>query len=177
MERQMISRVTNAVSSRPRFSEKQWFFAITFLILLLATHHNFLRFIPAGQWLEVPVDGIHVHDTVEGAPAPMDVQRTIHKPFFADWVVTVMRQLEDGEFTTFCTARGVNDYAVDAQLPDELNLDWWTWPVECDPPAGSYQVRTAWSLQLQGGIEKTIRRRSNVFTVSPAPPEGQRQGN
>lgn len=117
---------------------------------------------PASYWFQV--DRVEVLDAEALAPPPMIVERQIRRAFRATWVVTVMREGAKG-FYTFCTARGENDYWPGNALPDVLNLDWWTWPHQCQLPAGRYVVNTVWTLNPVGYPAKEVRIRSNIFTV------------
>jgi hypothetical protein len=160
----MRRRVAASFTCRPRLKEMHWFLAIMGLFVLMAGTAQFNRLLPASHWLEVT--GLHVHDTAAGTSPKMRVDRVIHRPFQADWIVTVMRENWSGNgFSTFCTARGGNDYRPGAQLPDTLDLDWWTWPVRCDLPPGRYRVKTLWRLTLPENVVKDVRVTSNIFSV------------
>jgi len=119
---------------------------------------------PASYWLQV--DYVIVHDTVEGTPPRMSVSRTIKRPFLGSWLATVLER-ESGGFSAYCPAPGVNDYRPENVLPDDLDLNWWTFPKECDLPPGDYKVSTVWMIDPPLMPRKTIRVMSNVFTVHP----------
>ena len=118
---------------------------------------------PASYWFDV--ERVYVHDAVEGTTPLMEVDRVIRHPFRAEWTATVLRQVGEG-FTTYCTAHGGNDYDPDAELPDSIDLNWWTWPVECKLPSGSYMLKTLWILHLPLMPDKQVRIRSNVFAIT-----------
>lgn len=131
-------------------------FIVTFFLGLLA-------FPPPSFWFEV--ERVHVHDAVEGSTPLMEVDREIKRPFRGHWVATVMRKGKTG-FYTFCMARGENDYSPDSHLPDVVDLNWWTWPTRCILPAGTYQLRTYWSIQPPLLPAKELRITSNVFQIT-----------
>jgi hypothetical protein len=118
---------------------------------------------PPPSWI-LEVDGISVEDTPAGTTPVMRVDRTIHRDFAGEWTVTVMKKGQRG-FYAFCTARGANDYRTDAELPDDLDLDWWTWPTKCALPAGTYKLKTLWVIHLPIFPDKEVRATSNVFEV------------
>lgn len=118
---------------------------------------------PASYWLVV--DEVTVMDTMEGQTPDMKVSRQIKRPFKGAWIATVMVKEQGGEFSTFCTAPGTNDYVTNAALPRNLNLDWWTWPKTCQLPKGTYRVRTLWVIYADGYPEKSVRKVSNEFII------------
>lgn len=139
-----------------------------FLILLLAALFpafiaGIQQWFPPSYWFEL--DRVYVHDTVEGKPALMEIDRTIHRPVTMEWTVEVNRETMGG-FYAYCVQSGQNDYRPGSSLPapTELNLDWWTWPRKCDLPAGRYQVETTYRIRFTL-FEFIIRNTSNTFTV------------
>ena len=63
------------------------------------------------DWLEVA--SIHVDDTAEGETNRMQVVRTIHAPFYGEWIATI-RNVSDGTLAGACLAEGKASYAIDA---------------------------------------------------------------
>ena len=119
-------------------------------------------FLPASFWFDVR--NVQVLDTVHGASPAMVIERTIHRPFTADWTVSVLRISEDGT-SAYCSVEGHNDYVPGAVIPPGVNLDWWTWPERCELEVGQYVVRTLWEIRLFGFLSKDIRITSNPFNV------------
>lgn len=120
--------------------------------------------LPASWWFDA--GEIRVSDTTVSEPcAPMSFERTIERPFYAQWAVTIMQRKADGGFTTYQTYSGGNDYRPENQLPDDLNLCWWTWQDTLPLLPGTYRVHTLWKLQVDGGVRE-IRRTSNAFKVT-----------
>lgn len=130
---------------------------------LIATS-TFQAAMPASWYFE-PGD-LHVYDAGRGDCPALDYPRDIHRPFHAEWVVTVDRQGPQGRFWVFEVASGEGDYSPDATVPPEPDLCWWMWRDRLDLPPGHYRIRTLWRLDVPGGF-KEIRRGSNVFAVSP----------
>jgi hypothetical protein len=118
---------------------------------------------PASWWLDV--DRVAVFDSVSGADVIMEVDRTIHRDFVADWSV-VVRSHDSGGWKVWCTARGTSDYRPDAALPDPLTLEWWTDGKCTRPPPGQYLISTIWTVRGRGGLpDKLVQSLSNIFTV------------
>lgn len=121
---------------------------------------------PATQWLEVA--------SVEVAPAtpwesvPMAVGRRVKRPFYGVWTVSISRFGEHG-WVAFCNASGARQYRVDAKLPQQLTLEWWTEGACPVLPEGRYVVDTTWRIRPEWTIfpEKTLVVRSNIFEVRP----------
>lgn len=138
-----------------------WIIAAGWLLLVgVSQYHQ-----PAESWLEVR--RIHVFDGVEGTPPRMEVDRVIHKPFRGTWVAEVNRRGDNG-FYAFCTATGTNNYLPSDALPANLDLDFWTWPTQCNLPAGEYQIDTVWTVRPTDYGPREIFLTSNVFTVRAA---------
>ena len=119
---------------------------------------------PASSYLDVR--SVHVDDTTAGVPPKMRVERTINANFHGRWNVDVERMTPYGRFIQVCQAHGEGNYATDNDLPDDLDLDWWTYPVKCTPTMpGKYRVETVWVIELASGITKEVRIISNSFEV------------
>lgn len=131
-------------------------------LLVVGAFIAYLAYPPAAWILEI--NSVHVDNAVAGVPPMMEVDRVIHQNFEGEWTATVMKKGTRG-FYTYCTATGANDYRPDAELPDNLNLDWWTWPTTCVLPAGTYKVKTLWVIHLPMFPDKEVRNVSNVFEV------------
>ncbi len=151
------------IPSALRFRDRHWGLALIAAWLLLISAPKWPHLMPASHWFEVR--SVHVFDTFEGFPPKMAVDRTIHRPFQGDWIATVMRQESGGRFTTYCPAPGSSDYRPTASLPENLDLNWWTWPRKCDLPPGVYRINTLWVLNLPEDATKYVRVTSNEFKV------------
>lgn len=126
--------------------------------------------LPASLWFEVR--STQVLDSHVGTAPRMIVDRTIVRPFAGDWVVTVLKVV-DGGFESTCTATGSADYDPSNVYPTDMNLDWWTWPTQCNLQIGEYVVRTVWTVHVFDRFEKTVRTVSNLFQIAP---EGTQNG-
>lgn len=151
----MIARVHKA----SQVAACKWWYAVAVGWILLVG----LPLIPAYIWFEV--DRVHVYDTVAGQNPMMAVKRAINLPFRGRWTATVLRQNPDGSFYTYCVSTGENDYRPENHLPLVTNLDWWTWPVKCELPVGTYKLNTLWTLSVPLLPQKNVRAESNVFQV------------
>jgi hypothetical protein len=117
---------------------------------------------PVTNWLQVK--SIAVHDSEEGQPVVLSVDRTIRQPFIGEWSATVRQSTPEG-FVIQCSATGKGHYSPSAVLPKPLTLDWWTMPVRCALPPGRYRLETLWTVQPQGYPEKNLLVTSNFFTI------------
>jgi hypothetical protein len=119
--------------------------------------------LPASWWF---VAGeVRVYDARSDECPAMDFHRDFRRDFHADWVVTVMRQRSDGRFATFRTFPGENDYRPGNELPEVLDLCWWTDVADLRLPDGIYRVYTLWRLHVDGGVRE-IRRTSRPFQIT-----------
>lgn len=119
---------------------------------------------PASAYLDVR--SVHVDDATIGVPPKMQVDRAINHNFHGRWNVDVERMTADGRFVQVCQAHGEGNYATDNDLPEDLDLDWWTYPVKCTPTVpGKYRVETVWVIELASGLTKEVRIISNTFEV------------
>ena len=149
----MVSRLLNTFGSWGAFAA-----AAVWLTGFLAAH-----LWPSEWWMSV--NRVLVFDSPAGADVAMEVDRTIHRDFTADWSVLV-RRYHEGSWVIACAARGTSDYRPDAVLPDPLTLDWWT-NGECPSLSqhGRYFISTIWTIRGNMLPDKTIQTASNVFTV------------
>lgn len=112
------------------------------------------------------VQSVEVDETPAQASPVMRVDRQIIRPFLANWHV-IVRQQEPSGWVVKCTAMGGGNYRVDAALPENLTLDWWT-DGQCPTlPPGTYQVATTWEIHPNNGTTKRLTVESNIFEVTP----------
>jgi hypothetical protein len=121
--------------------------------------------IPASLWLNVTK--VYVADAVVGQAPVMDVVRSINHPFKGSWVAEVQKKQPSGDFSAFCTGTGINVYTPQDNLPDAIDLDWWTYPTRCELTPGKYRVETFWIINPANYPTKETSRRSNVFEIAP----------
>lgn len=123
------------------------------------------RLTPASAFYEVR--SVLIEDTVAGVAPIMHFDRVIHRNFKGSWIAKVERASARGGWTQTCGAVGSTNYVTDAELPDPLTLDWWTFPERCTPDVpGIYRVVTTWTIHMPGGLEKDVWSVSNSFKVS-----------
>ncbi|KIC39352.1 hypothetical protein [Leisingera sp. ANG-M7] len=132
---------------------------------LLLAYSTALSSLPASWWFEV--SGIHVENAAAGECPKMTVNRDINRHFYAKWTVTVMRQTAGGNWYTYSTHRGANDYRPDNSLPDNLDLCWWAWVDQIDLLPGRYRIHTLWRIEPANGGMREVRRASNAFDIYP----------
>lgn len=129
-------------------------------LALLAVIHLW----PASYWLEV--HSVRVADTEVNSPIRLYVEREIKRDFSGTWGVSV-RVLDASGTYVMCAASAVSEYRKGTDLPNFIDLGWWT-NGQCKTlPAGSYVVYTTWQVHGNGILPaKTINAASNVFKVS-----------
>lgn len=130
----------------------------------LYSFNTYKQSTPPEDWMDVA--SVTVHPTFVGRAALMTVERRIKKPFVGEWSATVRRSTIEG-FEVACTASGAGEYRMDSVLPKKLDLDWWTHPIKCDLPRGTYRLDTVWTIKPEGYPEKFLKRSSNLFEVRP----------
>lgn len=142
-----------------------WTPAVLLLWVILLAVSVQASLAPASDWFEVR--SVYVADTTAGASPVMTVDREVKKPFRGRWLVDVEQEQPSGRFVVRCTAAGANNYSLGNDLPVPLDLDWWTYPMDCAPTEpGRYRVETTWLIELPGGLTKEVRAVSNTFRVS-----------
>ena len=96
----------------------------------------------------------------------MAVDRTIHRPFSGTWTVSV-RELSSGKIYKTCSASGHSDYDVGIDLPQSLDLAWWTNGACTTLPTGTYVVNTEWIIRnLPLMADKYVIANSNIFKIT-----------
>ena len=120
--------------------------------------------LPASFWFTV--ENVTVLDVETGYNIPMNVTRTIKRPFKGEYHVEVRTF---SGYTIACEAHGQVDYAPSATFPEPLTLTWWGFS---DPrcgnlPDGQYNIKTTWEVErLWGWLpDANVVAFSNFFTV------------
>ncbi len=134
---------------------------IVFVVILVI----FDTAIPNSYWFEVA--RIHVMDSIVGIPPKITVARDVVRPFRGKWIVTVKKAQDEAETSAYykeCVASGESDYRPETVLPQNLDLNWWTFPVHCDLQPGTYIVDTSWKFHVMF-LDRTVRVVSNVFVI------------
>lgn len=144
--------------------------AILVVIALAGIH-----LLPASLWIDVPENGVRVAGVAYGACPIITVERTIRRPFYGEWTVTIMREVSPHVFATVVPAyQGFNDYRPGNSLPDVVTAAWWAgipadqataWCVEKFPP-GVYRIHTLWEIETPWAGSRAVRRQSNEFTIT-----------
>lgn len=100
----------------------------------------------------------------------LQVGRTIHKDFKANWTAELKAENANGSFSNICSSSGTNDYTTDEELPDDGNptVAWWTHPKDCQKyiqPNKLYIIDTSWAISdpSTGEFVGTLRVSSQVF--------------
>lgn len=142
----------------------RWTAAIVAGWAALLAWSGFQAALPASWWFDA--GNVRVSNATVSEPcALMEFDRRIEREFFARWTVTIMRQNTAGGYYTYRTYPGSNDYRPENDLPENLDLCWWTWQQTLHLIPGTYRVHTLWKLEVDGGVRE-IRRTSNPFTVT-----------
>lgn len=119
------------------------------------------------------VEKMDVQDAIEGEPILIDYERTIRRPFTADWRVQVRRVTGDGLEWVCATPVAREDYDARSRLPRPVTLAWFAWT---DPRChnltpGQYEISAAWEVNPDGLASILFRRTvraTDTFTIRPA---------
>lgn len=138
------------------------FIVMSVFLTLYAAAHLW----PASFWFEVI--SVRAGPSKAGHVVPMLVDRTIHRPFLGEWTVSVKRFVSVG-WVNHCTASGRAHYEKGAELPTDLDLNWWTNGACQTLPEGRYAIETTWHIQPTFAVlpERRVNAKSNIFEVSP----------
>jgi hypothetical protein len=119
---------------------------------------------------------INVFDTTEGVSPFIIVDRTIARDFRGRYEVDILR-VEGSEFTAWWACGShVSDwrwYREEAELPQDLTLDWWMGippNLPCHLSVGTYKIVTTIYAQGLFGVELSATLDSNLFKVAPVAP-------
>lgn len=112
------------------------------------------------------VEKVHVFDAVAGTSPNMEVNRKIVQPFRGTWLAEVNKRGQYG-WTAVCSASGTNYYEPKDNLPDDIDLDWWTYPTKCPLGPGEYRVETVWTIRVPHLYPLEVMNTSNEFRVYP----------
>lgn len=118
---------------------------------------------PASWWFEV--NNLYVHNAKAGEVVTMTVDREIKRTFHADWGVTI-RKIEPRGSLIVCNAWGTTSYRVDAVLPEQVTLGWWTGNVCNTLEPGNYILSTVWDISENPLPSKQVAIESNMFTIT-----------
>jgi len=156
------------VEKRLVFLEKSWLKAILgfWIVLISFSVINDISkdYVPVENWYEIR--SVYVADADYPNSPSMVIDRTIHEAVRGNWIVTVMKQREDSDqFFLHCTAVGTADYTPKNVLPLTVDLDWWTWPLKCELPVGTYYISTLHIFHPEGYPFKESRISSNIFNI------------
>lgn len=144
-------------------SARTWAIIIALGWFALGSRGLYEQMRPASDFMVVR--SVHVEGTNIGVAPQMRVDREIRRGFIGNWVADVER-FRNGRFVLVCSAAGHGNYSPDNDLPDDLDLDWWTYPTKCTPTVpGQYRVSTRWRIEPPSGAVKEVEADSNVFEV------------
>lgn len=121
---------------------------------------------------------IHVPSHVEvNEVIPMEVDRTIVRPFTGEFLVNV-KELHEDQKISYCTGSGAVVYNPEMVLPEtgtdphELNLGWWIGKSNGDDctkgmisKPGTYVIETCWKIERPLTFTITTCKNSNTFIV------------
>lgn len=130
-----------------------------FLLWLVAA-----QLAPAQWWLDVR--SVVVANAKAGEQPTMNVDRSIYQRFPGTYTVDVEKRMPSGRYSVVCSVRNSTNYRPDAELPDPLLLDWWTWPAICKLGPGRHRVETTWRIEAPLFPDKVLTVMSNTFEVT-----------
>ena len=138
--------------------------AISLIVAAFIGWMVFAQVAPAEWWLDVR--SVVIANTTTGVQPVMMVDRSINQPFTGTYTVDVEKKMPSGRYAVVCSARNSTNYRPDAELPEPLRLNWWTWPVTCAIEPGKYRVETMWRIEAPLFPDKVVSIMSNTFEVA-----------
>jgi len=159
----MVARIVRSRAWRVSTGPIGFALAVLWLLWLLVA-----TLWPVSWWFEIR--GIHVHDSIEGRPVEMTVDRVIVRDFSGKYYVQVRVVDDDGNFgPVYCEGSGGGPYFVGSQLPSPVTLTWWAAGRCADLPVGKWRAATTWYIQPDWPLlpAKTLTVFSNRFEVLP----------
>ena len=81
----------------------------------------------------------------EGETAILDFEREIKQPIHMGFTVRVMKEGREGWIEDCAMTSGVILYQAGRDLPDPVDLDWWTWSRCPTLPSGKVLIETTWT--------------------------------
>lgn len=119
--------------------------------------------LPISQWFVATQ--LYVPDFNADEPPFILWDRTIKKPFTADWVVNVQAFLPSSKTFNTCYGDGRGSYSPEKALPAEgVTLEWFVGK-KCFLLPGKYRLEATWIIHRDGYEDVTVKIASNVFTV------------
>ena len=115
-------------------------------LFLLAGYVAIHFLLPTDFWFTV--NRFDVRDTIEGEPILVDYDRTIKRPYTADWRIRVRRDTGAGYEQVCSSNTHRQEYDPDNRLPDPVTLEWlaFTDPDCYDLPPGDYSITVTWDI-------------------------------
>ena len=120
--------------------------------------------IPASLWIDV--GSVTVADAIEGEAPKLVVDRTVKRSFAGLRQVELEKKGTRG-FVQIDKAVGGDNYRPDNELPEDLDMDWWTAPKQFRPLPGRYRIETCWTVILTWIKDRRTCVVSNTYTVRP----------
>ena len=138
-------------------------------VLLFFAAANFA--IPSSFWMSV--QKLDVLDAKQGEEILIDYERTLRRPFVADWRVKIRRVTGDGLEWVCATPVAREDYDTASRLPRPVTLRWFAWTDErCyNLGPGQYVLSATWEINPDGLATLFFRRtvtRTDTFTIGGA---------
>jgi hypothetical protein len=150
----------------PEKQDVRWFLIVVVSWAMLFGWSTTKALLPVSLWFTV--EYVRVADTPVGGVPEMDVRRTIVRPFRGEWLAQVNKVTPEQRLEVVCQAAGKNFYQAENDLPDNLDLNWWTFPIVCQLPEGLYRLHTVWTVKPEGFADKLVEAKSNDFRILPA---------
>lgn len=158
----------NLLNKRPIIHDNDWLKLMLIIWVLLFSYSIifdvYKKNVSVTKWYEI--QNILIFDSEYPNIPNMVVNRFIHEQVRGEWLVTVMRKGPNDKYYLYCTAEGNADYIPDNELPEKINLDWWTWPTKCILHPGTYYITTIHTFYPDGYPPKISRITSNEFKIS-----------
>lgn len=152
----IMSKVRATLDNTPLF------IAMAVVLALLSAAH----FWPTSFWYEVR--SIKAGPASVGQSVPMLVDRSVNRSFSGERSVTVRKFISVG-WVNYCYGSVRAEYKKGEDLPQDLDMRWWTGGACEHLPEGRYVIETAWTIKPIYSFmpERTVHESSNIFEVTP----------
>lgn len=123
---------------------------------------------PVSWWFEVR--DVFVHDSVEGEPITLNVDRVIARDFHGQYNVQIRVIDRDGHIGPVeCDGGSGGPYRVGSEMRLPVTMEWWAAGRCARLPVGTYRAITTWYITPSFPFlpTKTLTVISNRFAVHP----------
>ena len=150
------------------YRDEKWGLSLAAVLIFFTAANVFVR---DDFWMSV--QKMDVLDTKAGEEILIDYERTLRRPFTADWRVKIRRVTDGGLEWVCATPVSREDYDAKSTIPQPVTLRWFAWTDErCyDLGPGQYVISATWEINPDGFATLFFRRtvtKTDTFTIGGA---------